>query len=318
MEKEMTAGCMQCPRLCGAAREGDRLGICGMPRDLYVARIAPHHWEEPPISGTAGSGTVFFSGCSLGCVFCQNRDISRGRQGTRLTGGELTDRLLRLAGSGVHNINLVTPTHYTDILARVLERIKPRLSVPVVWNSGGYESVESLERLEGLVDVYLPDFKYASSALARALSAAPDYPEVAAAALTEMYRQTGPVQFSAEGEEGLLLRGVLVRHLVLPGCRRDSIAALERLAALLPAGDIRLSVMSQYTPDFLDPAFALSPDTVAALETEGIRPALHRRLTDFEYRSVLDVADRLRLVGYRQDRASAQTCFTPDFSGGVL
>ena len=318
MEEGMTAGCIQCPRLCGAAREGDRLGICGMPRDLYVARIAPHHWEEPPISGTAGSGTVFFSGCSLGCVFCQNHDISHGRQGTRLSEGELTDRLLRLAESGVHNINLVTPTHYTDILARVLERIKPRLSVPVVWNSGGYESVESLGRLEGLVDVYLPDFKYASSALAKALSAAPDYPEVAAAALTEMYRQTGRVQFSSEGEDGLLLRGVLVRHLVLPGCRRDSITALERLAALLPAGDIRLSVMSQYTPDFLDPAFALPPDTVAALEAEGIRPALHRRLTDFEYRSVLDAADRLGLVGYRQDRASAQTCFTPDFAGGVL
>lgn len=308
--------CRQCPRNCGVQRAAGKTGYCGMPAELYVSRIAPHRWEEPPISGVNGSGTVFFTGCSLRCVFCQNRDISRTRLGTPLTGEELARRLLALADSGVHNINLVTPTHYTGAIARVLDKIKPRLHIPVVWNSGGYENPAVLRQLDGLVDIYLPDFKYASPVLAGALSGAPDYPETAAAALAEMYRQVGGVRFSEDGS--LLLRGVLVRHLVLPGCRRDSCAVLERLAQLLPLPDIRVSVMSQYTPDFLDPAFALPDATRAELERAGIRPALGRRLTDFEYRSVLDEADRLGVVGYRQGRASAQTVYTPDFGNGKI
>lgn len=311
-----SGGCHQCPRNCGVLRAAGAIGYCGMPAELYVSRIAPHRWEEPPISGTCGSGTVFFTGCSLRCVFCQNRDISRTRLGTPLTEEALAHRLLALADSGVHNINLVTPTHYTEPLARVLEKVKPRLHIPVVWNSGGYERPATLHRLDGLVDIYLPDFKYASPALAGALSGAPDYPETAEAALAEMYRQVGGVQFSEDGT--LLRRGVLVRHLVLPGCRRDSCAVLGRIARLLPVRDIRVSVMSQYTPDFLDPGFALPETSRAELERQGIRPALRRRLTDFEYRSVLDEADRLGITGYRQGRASAQTLYTPDFKEGIV
>lgn len=320
-EKSISAaGCRQCPRACGADRRGGVTGVCGMPETLYVSRIAPHLWEEPPISGRTGAGTIFFTGCNLRCVYCQNRDISQEKRGTPLTEDELARRILELASSGVHTIELVTPTHYTEEVARVLEKIKPRLSVPVVWNSGGYETVEALRRVEGLVDVYMPDFKYASSTLAGALSAAPDYPEVAAAALTEMYRQVGAArpEPSGEGDTSLLRRGVLVRHLVLPGCRRDSLAVLSRLATLLPPDGILLSLMSQYTPDFLDPSFALTPAVQEKLAAEGIRPALHRRLTDFEYRSVLDEADRLGFVGYRQGRASAQVAFKPEFGDGQI
>ena len=262
-----SGGCHQCPRNCGVLRAAGAIGYCGMPAELYVSRIAPHRWEEPPISGTCGSGTVFFTGCSLRCVFCQNRDISRTRLGTPLPEETLARRLLALADSGVHNINLVTPTHYTEPLARVLEKVKPRLHIPVVWNSGGYERPATLRRLDGLVDIYLPDFKYASPALAGALSGAPDYPETAEAALAEMYRQVGGVQFTEDGT--LLRRGVLVRHLVLPGCRRDSCAVLGRIARLLPVRDIRVSVMSQYTPDFLDPGFALPETSRAELERQG-------------------------------------------------
>ena len=161
-----SGGCHQCPRNCGVLRAAGAIGYCGMPAELYVSRIAPHRWEEPPISGTCGSGTVFFTGCSLRCVFCQNRDISRTRLGTPLTEEALAHRLLALADSGVHNINLVTPTHYTEPLARVLEKVKPRLHIPVVWNSGGYERPATLRRLDGLVDIYLPDFKYADRSAA--------------------------------------------------------------------------------------------------------------------------------------------------------
>lgn len=318
---EASAGCRQCPRRCGADRRVQGAGVCGMPSTLYVSRMAAHPWEEPPISGRTGAGTVFFTGCSLHCVYCQNRDISRERRGTPLTEEELARRILELAESGVQTIDLVTPTHYTDQVARVLERVRPRLTIPVVWNSGGYETVESLRRLEGLVDIYLPDFKYASPILAGALSAALDYPEVAAAALSEMYRQVGATVLEPSPEDpgsSLLRRGLLVRHLVLPGCRRDSLAVLSRLATLLPPADILLSLMSQYTPEFLDPAFSLSPDAREALEAEGIRPALWRRLTEFEYRSVLDEADRLGFAGYSQGRASAQVAFKPEFGDGQI
>ncbi len=308
--------CRQCPRCCGVPRTATDFGFCGMPAELYVSRMAPHQWEEPPISGTRGSGAVFFTGCSLRCVFCQNRDISRTQKGTQLTEEDFARRLLVLADSGVHNINLVTPTHYTETIARVLGKIKPKLKVPVVWNSGGYELPEKLRLLDGLVDIYLPDFKYASHTLAGVLSGALDYPDVAADAITEMYRQVGKIKFTEDGS--LLQRGLLVRHLVLPGCRRDSFSVLGKLAGLLPTDDILVSVMSQYTPDFLDPAFRISEQVRTELESQGIRPALHRRLTDFEYRSVLDEADRLGIKGYRQGRASAQTDYTPDFGDGKL
>ena len=181
------ASCALCPRRCGVDRTAGQVGVCGVTDTLRVARIAPHMWEEPPISGSRGSGTVFFTGCSLRCIFCQNRTISREGMGKTYTEEELTAAILSLRDQGVHNINFVTPTHYTSTIARILERIKPTLGIPVVWNCGGYESVETLRLLEGLVDIYLPDFKYFSPDLSRDYSAAPDYPERATEAVLEMF-----------------------------------------------------------------------------------------------------------------------------------
>ena len=288
--------CTLCPRQCGVDRTRGETGVCGMTHELRVARIAPHMWEEPPISGSKGSGTVFFTGCSLRCVFCQNRVISREGLGKRYTEESLTEAILSLRDTGVHNINFVTPTHYTSTIARILERIKPTLGIPVVWNCGGYESVETLHMLEGLVDIYLPDFKYASSDPARDYSAAPDYPERATEAIREMYRQTG----AYTEENGLAKRGVIVRHLVLPGCRNDSMNVLRRVAATLPPADIRVSVMRQYTPDFA---------------MDAPYKNLRRRVTDFEYTSVLDEAARLGLVGFSQGKDAATRAYTPDFEG---
>ena len=286
--------CALCPRACRVDRTAGQIGVCGMPDTLYVSRVAPHLWEEPPISGTRGSGTVFFSGCNLRCVFCQNRSISREGVGRPIREEELIDRILSLQEAGVHNVNLVTPTHYTAALARLLEKLKPRLQIPVVWNSGGYESVEALRMVEGLVDVYLPDFKYLSAELSAAYSAAPDYAERATEAVREMYRQVGAYR----ERDGLAEAGVIVRHLVLPGCRADSMAVLRHVADILPAADIRVSVMRQYTPDF-------------ALDCP--HKNLHRRVTEFEYRSVLDEAARLGLEGFSQGKDSATKAYTPDF-----
>ncbi len=289
--------CTLCPRRCAADRR-ETVGVCGVPDTLTVARAAPHMWEEGCISGHRGSGTVFFAGCNLRCVFCQNRTVSHERRGRPVTEDELAAMMLNLQEMGVHNINLVTPTHYSDTLARVLTSVKPHLSIPVVWNSSGYESVDTLRMLEGLVDIYLPDFKYFSPDLAARYSAAPDYPSVATDALLEMYRQVGVVRFDGEG---LLRRGMIVRHLVLPGHRADSMDVLRHIAAMLPVGDIRVSVMRQYTPDF-------------AMDCPYRN--LHRRLTDFEYESVLAEAARLGIDGYRQGKDSADRAFTPDFDGG--
>lgn len=288
--------CTLCPRACGADRTRGEAGVCGMPDTLYISRCAPHMWEEPPISGSRGSGTVFFTGCNLRCVFCQNRTISREGVGRPVTPDELTDLMLDLQDRGVHNLNLVTPTHYTAQLARVLEKVKPRLHIPVVWNSGGYESVEALRLVEGLVDIYLPDFKYMSSDLAAAYSSAPDYPDRATEAVMEMYRQVGPYR----ERDGLAEGGLILRHLVLPGCRADSMAVLRHIAAILPRDQIRVSVMRQYTPDF-------------AMDCP--HKNLRRRVTEFEYKSVLDEAARLGLEGFSQGRDAADKAYTPDFEG---
>lgn len=289
----MTA-CRLCPRNCGVNRREGKVGVCGMPETLYISRCAPHMWEEPPISGTRGSGTVFFSGCNLRCVFCQNRTISREGVGHPVTEDELITKMLDLQEQGVHNVNLVTPTHYTAQLARLLEKLKPRLHIPVVWNSSGYESVEALRMVDGLVDIYLPDFKYMSPELAASYSAAPDYADRATEAVLEMYRQVGKYRES----NGLAEKGVIIRHLVLPGCRADSMAVLRHIADILPADDIRISVMRQYTPDF-------------AMDCP--HKNLHRRVTDFEYTSVLDETARLGLEGYSQGKDAASKAFTPDF-----
>lgn len=291
----MEKRCGLCPRNCGVDRSGGERGYCSCGDVARVSRVALHKWEEPPISGSRGSGTVFFSGCSLGCVFCQNRDISRRESGRPFSSDELAAAMLSLEQAGAHNVNLVTPTHYLDSVTAALEAVKPHLSIPVVYNCGGYERVESLRRLEGLVDVYLPDVKYFSSELSAKYSSAPDYYAVASSAATEMYRQVGDCTFDGE----LIKRGLIVRHLVLPGCRRDSIALLQALARLLPTSGVRLSLMRQFTPNFV---------------SREEYPELCRRLTSFEYDSVLREADRLGFIGYSQSAESADAAYTPGFN----
>ena len=291
----MEHNCLQCPRKCGSDRAGGNLGYCGAPWDFCISRASLHMWEEPSVSGTRGSGTIFFSGCNLRCVFCQNRDISHGIKGKRIDVGELADLMLRLRDAGAHNINLVTPTPYAHQLVAVLKDVKPRLGIPIVYNCGGYESVDTLRALEGLVDVYLPDFKYYDSELSSRYSGAADYDTVALAALREMLRQTGAPRIEGDG---LITRGTIVRHLVLPGCRKDSIALLRMLASELGTSSFLLSLMSQYTPQFAK---------------DCDYPNLCRRVTSFEYGSVLDEAERLGFDGYFQGRTSATPSYTPDF-----
>ncbi len=239
----MTQLCSVCPRGCGVDRAGGQLGFCAVPDAPMVARAAPHFGEEPCISGTRGSGAVFFSGCSLRCVFCQNRDISRGEHGKEITVAQLRAIFLRLRDEGVHNINLVTPSHYTPQIAEALTGLS--LGIPVVWNSSGYECVESLRMLEGLVQVYLPDMKYALSRPAARYSAAADYPQVARAAILEMYRQTGPFQLD---DDGMLQRGVLIRHLILPQQGENTRRVIDWVGQTFAPGQVLFSLMSQYTP----------------------------------------------------------------------
>ena len=293
----MENGCMQCPRKCGVDRR-DGVGFCGASDEIRLARAALHPWEEPCISGTNGSGTLFFVGCNLRCVYCQNRRISRcGEVGVVVSDGQLEDMMLQLQSEGAANINLVTPTPYARQLAPILRRVREKLQIPVVYNCGGYESVETLRMLDGLVDVYLPDFKYVSPQLAEQYSSAADYVRVATEALDEMLRQTGAPMM---GQDGLMKRGVMVRHLVLPGCREDSVNVLEFLQERYGNQSFLLSLMSQYTPAFAD----------------GDTPKnLHRRVTSFEYDRVLETAVRLGFEGYLQSRSSAVSDYTPDFDG---
>ena len=284
-------GCILCPRQCGVDRT-ERVGYCGSGSLPKVARAAKHHWEEPCISGTEGSGTVFFSGCTLGCVFCQNREISRGGTGREVTIEHLADIFKRLEGQGVHNLNLVTPTHFTPQILQALELSKP--TVPVVMNCGGYERVETLRQWEGKVQVYLPDLKYFSSELSAKYSAAPDYFAVASKAIMEMHRQQP--QLVWEGD--LLKSGLIIRHLVLPGCMKDSLKVLDFLDKNLPKDSFLLSLMSQYTP------------------TENCKqfPEINRRVTTYEYRKVADRAAELGFFGFAQDRRSAKEEYTPPFN----
>ncbi len=283
--------CNLCPRRCGAARtEEEGFGRCGMPWLPVVARAALHFWEEPCISGRRGSGTVFFSGCPLGCVFCQNGRISRENFGKTVTVERLRKIFLELIGQGAHNINLVTPTHFAPAIRRALAEPLP---VPVVWNSGGYERVETLRTLEGRVQIYLPDLKYADSALAAACCGAPDYFDVARAAIREMVRQTGPCVFDGEG---LLRRGVVIRHLMLPGALENTRRVMDWVAGTFPPGTVLFSLMSQYTPQ------------------PGAEGMLRRRVTGGEYRAALRYMENVGITaGYRQDSSSAREEYTPPF-----
>lgn len=290
-----TALCTLCPRACGVNRES-ALGFCRMPKTVRIARADLHPWEEPPISGTRGSGTVFFSGCTLRCVFCQNRIISHEGGGKEITAEVLADKMLELQRRGAHNLNLVTGTQFVPAILSALRMIRNERKIPVVWNSSGYETVETVDALSEFVSVWLPDFKYASSDLAARFSHAKNYPEVAERAILRMYEHAGAFRTD---ENGICLSGVIVRHLILPGCRKDSIAVLDRLASIVPTKDIRLSLMWQYTPDFLDP----SPEY----------DRLRRRVTTFEYDSVRKHAVSLGFTGYEQDRSSATALYTPQF-----
>ena len=289
------SGCILCPRRCGAKRRDGEKGFCAVPETAMVCRAAPHYGEEPCISGSRGSGAVFFAGCNLRCVFCQNRAISRGEAGEPVGVGELRDVFLRLRDQGVHNINLVTPTHFSGVIAEALTGLS--LGVPVVWNSSGYESAETLRQLSGLVQVYMPDFKYADAALAARYSAAPDYPEIALAAITEMLRQTGP--FEMDGD-GILQRGLLIRHLILPGAPENTLRVIDAVEDRFPAKDILFSLMSQYTP-------------MPGLEAY---PELQRTVSQEEYErcaSYLDFSDIEN--GYYQTPESAGEEMIPDFDG---
>ena len=291
--------CNLCPRKCNIDRKSLQ-GFCKAGDAMRIARIAPHMFEEPPISYKNGSGTVFFCGCNLRCVFCQNKDISRNTNlGKEYSKGALIEEILKLQERGVHNINFVTPTHFADKIADLLCEMKSKnlLSVPVVYNSSGYESVETLKTLDGLVDIYLPDVKYYSSELSKKYSFAEDYFLVATKAVLEMLRQRGRYKYQ-ENEPALLQSGVIIRHLVLPSRRKDSIDIFEHLAELLEPSDVLISIMSQYTPDFaLDSSYK----------------ELHRRITAFEYSSVCDKILELGFDGFMQQRDSANKIYTPDF-----
>lgn len=284
--------CTLCPRRCGVDRTVGELGFCQMGATARAARAALHYWEEPVISGSFGSGAVFFSGCTLRCAFCQNQEISHERFGKELSPAALREVFERLIEEGCQNINLVTPTHF---LPSIVPALSPKLPVPVVYNCGGYESVQTLRELDGLVDVYLPDFKYSSNALAKQLSAAPDYVETAKAAILEMYRQTG----SAVIEDEQMKKGVLIRHLVLPGQIDNSLGVLDWVAETFPKNDVLVSLMSQYVP----------------MGRAKQLPPFDRRITQEEYDAVLSYLYLLGLDnGYTQDFTAATAEYIPEFN----
>lgn len=284
--------CTLCPRLCNAERnEESGSGFCRMGTQAVVARIAPHMWEEPCISGTRGSGTVFFSGCSLGCAYCQNHSISHGLLGRRVHDAELAELICQLASKGVHNISFVTGTHFVPAILNALERYTPK--VPVVWNTGGYETLDTLRLLEGKVHIYLPDLKHVSSRLGKVLCGAPDYFDYAAPAIQEMLRQTGTPVYD---ENGIMQRGTIIRHLVLPGCTGDSIKVLDWISDNTPQGT-PISIMRQYTP-------------IAECGIKG----MNRRITDTEYERVVAHALALGLNALTQEKEAAQESYIPDFN----
>ena len=284
--------CMLCGRKCGVNRNVTT-GFCGMTSGLTLARAALHKWEEPPISGSVGSGTVFLSGCSLACKFCQNTDISHGRFGKDVDIDRLVDIMLSLRDQGAHNVNFVTPTHFAPSIAEAIKRAKSRgFDLPIVYNTGSYDTPDALRLLDGLVDIYLPDFKYYTSKTAAKFSYAADYPDVARRAIAEMFRQAGEPQFDSNG---LMKKGIIVRLLLLPGHTAETMLILKYLIDTY--GDsIYVSLMNQYTP---------MPD---------MKPPLNRPVTREEYRRLTDYALKLGLKnGFVQDHGTAAESFIPPF-----
>ena len=293
--QSLLSDCTLCPRNCHADRSSGQKGFCGMDSTIRAARAALHMWEEPCISGEKGSGAVFFTGCSLRCCFCQNRDIAIGSSGLEITVERLSEIFMELQDKGAANLNLVTGTHYVPQIIEALHMAKEKgLSLPVVFNCGGYEKAETLRMLDGLVDIYLPDFKYMENELAEKFSHAPDYPERAAEAIKEMVRQTGACAF---GEDGYIKRGTIVRHLILPGHTKNSIKVLDYLYRTY-GNEIYISIMNQFTPVYEQDKF-----------TE-----LNRTVTRREYEKVLNAAYDLGIEnGFFQEGETAKESFIPAF-----
>ncbi len=280
--------CLLCPRECGVNRSAGERGFCGCPGEALVAKTMIHKWEEPVLAGSGGSGAIFFGGCTLGCRYCQNAAISRSPVGKGVDGAGLRAMMEELIAQGAENIDLVTPTQY---IPTILEALEKPLPVPVVFNSGGYERVQTLGQLEGKVQIYLPDLKYTQKELAGALSSAPDYFPRAREAIREMVRQTGPVQW--QGEK--ILKGTIIRHLILPGQVENSLRALDWIGENFRPGEVLVSLMRQYTP------------------MPGLPSPYDRRITDREYEAVLSWMYLNDLQGFTQDAEAAQTEFIPDF-----
>ena len=282
------SNCTLCPRMCGVDRTQGQKGVCRCPDTALVAKTMIHKWEEPALAGAGGSGAVFFGGCTLRCRYCQNGAISSGPVGAPMDPGQLRQAMEALICQGAENIDLVTPTQF---LPTLIPALSPKLPVPVVYNCGGYERVETLKELERLVDIYLPDMKYASSILAAQLSRAGDYPEVAKSAIREMVRQTGPVLWQGDR----VIRGTIIRHLILPGQVENSLKVLDWIGETFRPGEVLVSLMRQYTP-------------------VGVQqPPLDRRITDEEYDAVLSWMFLNDLEGFTQEKEAADKGFIPEF-----
>ena len=292
---ERLKNCRLCPRECKINRFSS-LGFCKATTNPKIARAALHHWEEPCISSSQGSGTVFFSGCNLKCVYCQNFEISQNGFGKEVSVDRLSEIFEELFEKGAHNINLVSPTPYVPQIVDAIKNVRDTVKIPFVYNTGGYESTQTLESLRGVIDIFLTDIKYKDAVLSQKYSKAPDYFDISLSAAKKMINICGNPQFD---ENGILKSGVIIRHLVLPFCRKDSIEILETLAAELSPDDFILSLMSQFTPD---------------LDILSNHPELCRKVTSFEYNSVVDAAISLGFKnGYMQEKSSAKKSYTPPF-----
>ena len=280
--------CNLCPRLCGVDRSNGKTGYCKAPAMAVVSKTMLHKWEEPVLAPKGKSGAIFFGGCNLGCIYCQNYAISRTPQGRLLDGSALRSEMENLIAQGAENIDLVSPTPY---LPTVLEALEKPLPVPVVYNTGGYELTEAIAALDGKVDIYLPDLKYADNSLAKGLSAAPDYFEVATKAIREMAKQVGSPEFAGEK----LLRGVVIRHLILPGQIENSLKVLDWIGDTFAPGQVLVSLMRQYTP------------------IPGMKPPFDRSVTEEEYDAVLSWMYLNDIEGFTQEATSSDTSFIPDF-----
>ena len=294
ISREIYNKCELCPRKCGVDRTKQH-GFCGMGALITAAKADLHKWEEPCISYKNGAGTVFFSGCGLHCVFCQNNVISNENYGASLTNEKLADVFLALQDRGADNIELVTPTHFIPDIIEALDKVKHRLTIPIVYNSGGYELKETIDSLDGYIDIYLPDLKYYSSEISARYSSAPDYFRYASEAIIAMTEQAGELKWNSDGG---LIKGTIIRHLVLPSCRHDSIRIMEWIAENASPDEVLVSIMNQYTP------FDHIPDEYTELK---------RHVTKMEYNSVVRRAAELGLNGFTQEKSSASEKYVPDF-----